>query len=111
MDLTNGLYVVEMRFKEKIKNGLKLVVMVRFNTIKNALVVPNDALIRDNNQSYLWIIENELAKKVLVKSGISNGEETTIIEGIKENELVAIYGKSGLRDGSKVNLFSCHNCN
>lgn len=111
-----GLYVVKLVIKEKLTN-IKYVkdllpIQILSKTYYNRISVPNTAMVNnDENKFFIWIFNNDKALLREVLIGPSNGVRTVIKSGIMENEYVIINGLSKLKEGIKVRVHSCMNCN
>lgn len=61
---------------------------------KNALMVPEQALIYDNQKNAFVFVpdpkQKEGQRKIPVKAGISNGSKTEILDGLKEGDTVVL---------------------
>jgi membrane fusion protein (multidrug efflux system) len=68
----------------------------------NALTVPAAAIVNEDNESVVYVVEDGAAVRRVVATGIEADGLVEIINGLNENEQVIIAGQSGLRDGSKV---------
>jgi RND family efflux transporter MFP subunit len=68
----------------------------------NALVIPPAALVSDNSSKAVFVIEQSLAHKVPVKTGIDDGVWVEVTEGLTGSEDVVVAGKSRLADGKPV---------
>jgi RND family efflux transporter MFP subunit len=66
----------------------------------NALLVPRPALVWD----HVFVIADGRATRRDVKVGFTALNEAEIIEGVAENELVAVDGLDFLRDGTRVRV-------
>lgn len=67
-----------------------------------ALVVPSRALLREDNQDVLYVVEDGAAVRRPVRVGIESGGVVEILEGLAAGEPVVVTGQASLRDGSKV---------
>lgn len=68
----------------------------------NALVIPPAALVSDNTSKAVFVIEQNVARKVLIKTGIDDGVWVEVTEGLTGTEDVVVVGKSRLADGKPV---------
>jgi len=60
---------------------------------KNAIVLPIDAVVRDNAGSRVWVKTREGSFKMrMATTGEENSDEIEILEGVEENENVVITG-------------------
>jgi membrane fusion protein, multidrug efflux system len=69
-----------------------------------AVVAPLTALMYDNSNISLFVVEGNVAHHRTVKTGNKYGEDIEIIEGLKEKEQVVIVGQNNLSEGVKVNV-------
>lgn len=67
-----------------------------------ALVVPTRALVREDSEDLLYVVQKGAAVRRPVRVGLRSGEVTEILEGLAPNEPVVVTGHASLRDGSKV---------
>ncbi|MFC5284622.1 efflux RND transporter periplasmic adaptor subunit [Pedobacter alpinus] len=87
--------------------GMKATVKLIRNSSKDALSLPTNAVIRNNEDTYVWVKENDSFKRkeveissenensVLIKSGLNNGEEV-VVSGtyLLDSELKLRKGKN-----------------
>lgn len=66
------------------------------------LVVSKKALINIDGQYYLFINQDDFAKKIPVTIGITNNEIVEILSGLEKNQKVVLLGKEYLRDGDPI---------
>lgn len=88
---------------KKIKFGFNGSAEIALEKRKNP-GIPVDALIKTGAQTYIFKVENNAAKRVLVKTGLINGNITEIIGNILENDKVVVFGQNKLAEGSKVKI-------
>jgi membrane fusion protein, multidrug efflux system len=69
-----------------------------------AYVVPDNAVLLDSNSTYVFINEDNLAKKVPVKSGNSHNGMTEITGNIKDGDQIINEGNFKLNDGDRINV-------
>lgn len=84
-----------------ITPGLFVNVNVIFNSNKQRIKLPNSAIFFESYY-FVYVIENNIAKKVRVEIGDSDSQSVEVVSGIKPNDQVVISGKKGLHDGTKV---------
>jgi HlyD family secretion protein len=73
---------------------------------KEATVILRDALINlpGTGNYYVYVVENAYAVQKNIKTGISQGEYTEVVFGLKAGEQVVIKGQNRLRDGVAVEV-------
>lgn len=86
-----------------VRPGMFAKASIKLGERRGVTVVPNVAVIRDGENSYLFIVEGDKAKRVDVHLGIQNGD---IIEvtGLGKGEKVVVSGQTSLVDGAKVKV-------
>jgi membrane fusion protein (multidrug efflux system) len=70
----------------------------------DALVVPPSALVTSNGTQSVFIADQERARLVPIRTGISDGRWIEIVEGLNGNEAVVVVGKSGLTEGTPLRV-------
>jgi membrane fusion protein (multidrug efflux system) len=70
---------------------------------KDALSIPDTALLMDGNKSFVYkIIENNIIKKTEVKTGFRDQENIEIINGLSQGDKVVAEGLTKIRPNIKV---------
>ena len=93
--------------KGKLKAGTSVRATIEGRKIKDALLVPTEAVQRSpetGGKMVMVITVDGTAKKRDVTVGISTKEKTQILEGLKETDTVITAGSFGLDDGTKVKI-------
>ncbi len=102
----DGTYEVKVNIPNEdgtLKSGMFAQVYFTKNKSENAVVIPRDCVITKDNESYVFVTENGIAKKQLVETGIDNGDSIEITNGLTEGMTVVIEGQTYLSDGDAVN--------
>jgi multidrug efflux system membrane fusion protein len=72
---------------------------------KNALIVPSAAIQKNPQGAFVFVLNPDKTVSMRqVKAGISQGGETSIVEGLAVGEQVVVDGAERLREGSKVEV-------
>ncbi len=71
---------------------------------KDALTVPAECLVIENYKKFLYIVENEVVKKIAVETGIDTGIRVEITQGLQGNEDIIFRGKASVSEGAKVKV-------
>ncbi len=99
-------FEVRARLKEMppaIKPGMSAEVEVIVDKVDNALIVPSQAVIERNGNSFIYVVKDSKARLVQVKTGRSNWTYTEVLSGISEGDEVIINPDTPkLRDGARV---------
>ncbi len=87
----------------KIRPGMYAKIDFQRSGHKEALSVPNEAVGNIKGQSFIYIVQNEKAKKVDVKTGIRDEKYTELLEApLKETDWIIVQGKELVSDGAAV---------
>lgn len=68
----------------------------------DALTVPSSAVVREDNEDVLYVVQDGAASRRTVRLGIESGGRTEILNGLAAGESVIVTGQASLRDGSRV---------
>lgn len=103
---TSGQYfpvVVSIDKPGKALAGMTARVSVQV-TAPEALVLPQTAVKAENNESWVFLIENGKARRTQVTTGLSDGVSVQIVHGLKADQVVAVSNVSLLTDGGSVRV-------
>ncbi|MGB5165520.1 MAG: efflux RND transporter periplasmic adaptor subunit [Woeseiaceae bacterium] len=75
---------------------------VAYEIHKNALLVPAAAVVAEDEEATVYVVEGGTVTRRSVEVGITSNGHAEILEGLRDGEQVVVVGHSGLRDGSKV---------
>ncbi len=92
--------------KHELKPGTSVQLSVTAQTVKDALVVPNSAVLTapDGSTTVMLAGSDGLAHQQTVKLGIRNGDDVQIVEGVKDGDKVVSSGAYGLPDKTKIKI-------
>ncbi len=85
--------------------GMYGMLTLQLETHRNAVTLPSAAVTVDKRgRSYLWVVENGLARRKMVRTGLDDGIRVEIVEGLSGGEQ-CISGVSGaVSDGAAVRV-------
>ena len=103
-DMMSGTFTCEITVNNS-DNKLKANQFARVKIIlaeeKDAIVVPQNAIVRDNT---VFIVNNHKAEKRIVTLGIQNEDEVQILSGINERDIVITNGNIAIENGTIVKI-------
>jgi multidrug efflux system membrane fusion protein len=80
-------------------------VRVHLTTLTGATIVPSAALQRGADGMFVFVVNaDRTVTQRAVRTGVSQGQDVAVTEGIKPGDIVVTDGADNLRDGSKVEL-------
>jgi RND family efflux transporter MFP subunit len=100
-----GIEILVTDKDTKLKPGYDVDIEIITNKSKDTLVIPSIDIVYDNNKKYIYTVENGKAKKIEIKTGIENLNETEIIEPKLDKNIKIIKNPSlDLKDNMTVNV-------
>jgi hypothetical protein len=101
-----GLHKVLLKSDTPLKTnkGSILVLHVKTGTRRNVLFIPQMALLYDQAQPYVWVVEDNKAKRRNIELGWVNDSRVEIKKGLKRGETVVINGTRLLNDGDRLRI-------
>jgi membrane fusion protein (multidrug efflux system) len=110
----NRSFMIQIAVPNKngnIKPNLSSKIQIKDYSNPKAITVPI-SIISENadGEQFLYVAQNPdkernaIAKRVIVKVGLSQGELVEIVEGIKDGDLIIKEGARSVKDGQKVSI-------
>lgn len=65
-------------------------------------LVPKGAVVHDEEQTYVFLAEGEVARRVHVELGLQDAERAEIRKGVGPGDAIIVAGQTGLKDGAKI---------
>jgi multidrug efflux pump subunit AcrA (membrane-fusion protein) len=116
LDTTSRTMAIKLRIEpadKRIKVGMYARVRLITDSVKNAIVIPNTAIITRDGKPYVFTVatqkteeEEATVKLIPVTVGISVDNKTEIAEGLAAGDEIVIKGQTLLNDGAKVNIIA-----
>lgn len=73
-------------------------------TTDDMIVIPRDAILPGQRVSYVFVVEENRARKRQITLGPDQGLMTAVRQGLEPGDLLVVRGQRALRDGSLVNI-------
>jgi HlyD family secretion protein len=105
VDSTTLNYPVKIQVvnpQNQLKSGMFATVKLTLDQAERVLAVPLAALGEEAGRKYVFTVNRGVAVKRMIKTGLSDDQMVQVIEGLSENEAVAVKGLDQLKAGSKV---------
>lgn len=102
-----GQYTLKVNLNNKdgvLKPGMFANVSLSTATRDNVLTVPTDAVVYHGGRYVVYVAEGSTAVEKVVETGLDNGQETEIISGLQEDEIIIIKGQDFVKDGSEIKV-------
>lgn len=95
---------VAIENRKNLKPGMFARVFIVEETMKNAVMIPMDAVISEEDSSFVFVVEDGKAVKRPVKLGPSVGRDIQIQEGLEQGERLVVLGGKNLSDGDQITI-------
>lgn len=106
-DLEPGLFQFRFRLKKPLPKKMlrkPILLTLRTKTISNALTLPLEAIVREEDQTFVWQVESQKAVRQPVGLGLSNGLRVEVRQGLSRGDVVVVAGQRGLMPNQKVQI-------
>jgi HlyD family secretion protein len=70
------------------------------------LAVPRAAVEISGARRYIYVVDGNRLQRKEIKVGISNETQFEIVDGLKENDVIALPGETALKDGLAIQVES-----
>lgn len=87
---------------EQIKPGYSVSVKIFTDNIKDAILIPYEAICQENTNEYVFIIKEGIAVKTYIETGYELDGYIEIKSGVKYGDIVILSPSDDLKDGDVV---------
>jgi RND family efflux transporter MFP subunit len=85
-----------------LRDGMSVDVDILTTNIARAVVVPNDAVMKDGAKRFVYVIQKGTAHKQPVRTGLSNDAQTVISGGLRPGDVIVAEKPVTIADGASV---------
>ncbi|AVR00546.1 efflux transporter periplasmic adaptor subunit [Oceanobacillus iheyensis] len=103
----NGLYPVQATLNNEEKDLLPGVIAsmkIPEETVSDAIIVPTEAVNEENEESFVFLVKDNKAERVVVTVLETQSENTAIEGDVSEGDQIIVSGHLGLTDGDQVSV-------
>jgi hypothetical protein len=68
------------------------------------MLIPEESVLTSKDYSYVFIVDDNIAKLKKVSLGVTSNGKIQILDGIKSKDSVVTLGHEKLKDGSKIKI-------
>ncbi len=108
IDPANGTFKVTVSVDSKrfpqVKPGMFATLRIQTASRAGALLVPRQAVLGEEDERYIYIVERERARRRPVKLGTVEGTSVEAVRGVVAGESVVVVGQYGLKPGNRVRI-------
>lgn len=103
-----GTYPVKVEIDNKdgsLKPGMFASVSFVAEQNTNTFVVERNTVLENETEQYVYILDGaDSVKRIVVETGIDNGQYIEILSGVKAGDKIVVAGHDYLSDGERVNV-------
>ncbi len=77
---------------------------IEYDRRTDTVLIPRAAMLRDDDQASVFVIEEGVARRRSVTTGYGSGNQLEILSGLDVGEEIVIVGQAGLNDGNSVRV-------
>ena len=103
----SGLLTIEAEVDnedESILTGSVVKINIPTNRVKDSYIVPTEAVVEEDNETFIYLVNDDEVSKVEVEVKESQTDKTAIDADVKKGDQVVTKGQLTLSDGSKVKV-------
>ena len=86
----------------RLRTGIFVKLLVEMDKAENAPIIPLSAVIRQGQETFVFVVEASTAHRRSVQLGLTEKERVQVKEGLREGELLVVQGQRDLQDGDEV---------
>ena len=90
------------RSPDFLKDGMSADVDILTTYVPRAIAVPSGAIAKDKNTSYVYVVQNGVAKKRTIVPGAVGDTTTLVTSGLAPGDVIVASNVPALKDGAKV---------
>ena len=99
-------FTVEVKLPKQSEYKTNLVTVMKLTDYKNdeAVVIPSRIIQEDLKGNFVYLIDNNKAKKVHIELGMSYDNHTQVVAGLNGGETIVDKGNRAVADGTAITL-------
>ncbi len=109
VDASTGTIKVTVEVRDalqRLKPGMFGRINIVYDVHTNATLVPKDAVLSEDSESAIFVVQDSMAFRKVVKTGYINGARVEILEGLQPGQTIVTTGHGSLKDSAKVEVIS-----
>jgi HlyD family secretion protein len=105
LDPTNRSLKVEIDLPNPdgvLRPGMYATIQLRLDEAPDALTVPNAAIVRENAEAFLCVVQDGVIDRRKVELGLRVGDDVQVRSGVTEQDQIVLARASGFKSGQAV---------
>ena len=107
MDARTQSYYARVRVDNaggRLRPGMYARADIVTDQAENTVLLPKEALVREDSAAYVYLIEDGAARRVAVTLGLDDGYIVQILAGVHGGDSVVVKGQAYLNDGIAIEI-------
>lgn len=100
---------IKLPANKEFKPNMTTIIRVADYSKNNAIAIPLNAIQRSDTSTFVFVNENGVARKKMVKVGNTYGGKSEILSGLKPGEQLITEGASDVEDGDQIKVINGSN--
>ncbi|MEM6513342.1 MAG: efflux RND transporter periplasmic adaptor subunit [Pseudomonadota bacterium] len=92
--------------EQRIKPGMFARLGIVYDTRENVLRIPRSALQDNDDETYVFVVEDGLAQRKVIETGYSDRGMVEVVAGLNDDAQVVTVGQVGLKDDTRVDVIN-----
>ena len=109
VDPATGTFKITIEVSDpsrRLKPGMFGRISIVYDMHADALQIPRSAIVQEAGQSSVYVIEDNVAERRVIRTGYAEGGQIEVLEGLDEAEAFVTVGQTSLKNGSKVSIIN-----
>ncbi|MFO7563026.1 MAG: efflux RND transporter periplasmic adaptor subunit [Enhygromyxa sp.] len=109
VDATTGTVKVTIGLPEQLAGGetgflpgMYAEVTLTAEVHADVPIVPKPALVHEDEQTFVFVVDGDRAKKQLIEVGLANDDFVEVVGGLELGAKIVVAGHAGLKDGGLI---------
>ena len=99
---------IKLPFRKTLRPNMTAVIKIADYSKNNSIAIPLNAVQRSASGDYVFIADNNTAKKKVVKLGATSGGKIEVLNGLTNGDKLITQGASEVEDGDKIKISSAN---
>ncbi|AMR33355.1 efflux transporter periplasmic adaptor subunit [Mucilaginibacter sp. PAMC 26640] len=111
IDPTSRSFAVEIKLptRKTLRPNMTAIIKIANYTKPNAIVIPVKSVQKSEDGDFVFVNENGVAKRKIIKVGATYGGQSEVLSGLKVGDQLVTDGASDIEDGDKIKVVKSAN--
>ena len=109
VDPDTGTFKISIEVSDssrRLKPGMFGRIDIVYDMHRDAMQIPRSAIVEEAGQSAIYVIEDNVAERRIIRTGYIEGGRIEVLDGLDETEAFVIVGQTTLKNGAKVSIIN-----